>query len=266
VLSTRLVKPPPDKCVTRIYPLKRQAESFNAAKMKGLKGEEHEFVHAFHTLKRLSDQEQAYLEKQLLNAPCEPRIVLKVGAVVMQIVNSTPDGASFRKVNGSLGVVEDFDASTNNPIVRFSYGDLCEGKPYTWVTEDKRLSRSQIPLIIAWAVTAHKIQGASLDAAVMSLGSNVFEDNQAYVMLSRVKTLEGVFLSSFDPSVIRAHPDAVAYYKMLDNHNNSGQHSNINSEHSEQHSNNHAGHYVHYTINHSEHFVYYERRPDNRSN
>ena len=225
ILASRMisiVKPPPGSCFTRIYPLKRQAESFNAAKMKGLKGKEYEFLHSYSTLAKngLSSHERAYLEKQLANAPCEARLVLKVGAVVMQVVNCTPDGATRRKVNGSIGVVEAFDETSNNPVVRFHDKDLCEIKPYSWVSEDKKLSRSQLPLIIAWGVTAHKIQGASLDAAVMSLGSNIFEDNQAYVMLSRVKTLEGVFLSSFDPSVVRAHPDAVAYYKMLEQHFN----------------------------------------------
>ena len=225
ILASRMlsiVKPPPGSCFTRIYPLKRQAESFNAAKMKGLKGKEYEFLHSYSTLAKngLSSQERTYLEKQLANAPCEARLVLKVGAVVMQVVNCTPDGATRRKVNGSIGVVEAFDETSNNPVVRFHDKDLCEIKPYSWVSEDKKLSRSQLPLIIAWGVTAHKIQGASLDAAVMSLGSNIFEDNQAYVMLSRVKTLEGVFLSSFDPSVVRAHPDAVAYYKMLEQHFN----------------------------------------------
>lgn len=225
ILASRMlsiVKPPSGSCFTRIYPLKRQAESFNAAKMKGLKGQEYEFLHSYSTLAKngLSSQERAYLEKQLANAPCEARLVLKVGAVVMQVVNCTPDGATRRKVNGSIGVVEAFDETSNNPVVRFHDKDLCEIKPYSWVSEDKKLSRSQLPLIIAWGVTAHKIQGASLDAAVMSLGSNIFEDNQVYVMLSRVKTLEGVFLSSFDPSVVRAHPDAVAYYKMLEQHFN----------------------------------------------
>ena len=56
------------------------------------------------------------------------------------------------------------------------------------------MERTQLPLIPCWASTIYKVQGLSLDAAVIDLGPKVFEDGMAYVALSRVRTLEGVAL------------------------------------------------------------------------
>ena len=56
------------------------------------------------------------------------------------------------------------------------------------------LQRVQLPLLPCWAATIHKVQGLSLDAAVIDLGSQVFEEGIAYVALSRVRTLHGVAL------------------------------------------------------------------------
>ena len=52
----------------------------------------------------------------------------------------------------------------------------------------------QLPLLPSWAATIHKVQGLSLDAAVIDLGSQVFEEGMAYVALSRVRTMDGVAL------------------------------------------------------------------------
>ena len=67
------------------------------------------------------------------------------------------------------------------------------------------LQRTQMPLILCWAATVHKVQGLSLDAAVMDLGTNVFEPGMAYVALSRVRTLNGVALLNFQPRKITAN-------------------------------------------------------------
>ena len=62
-----------------------------------------------------------------------------------------------------------------------------------------------MPLILCWAATVHKVQGLSLDAAVMDLGTNVFGPGMAYVALSRVRTLNGVALLNFQPRKITAN-------------------------------------------------------------
>lgn len=74
--------------------------------------------------------------------------------------------------------------------------------------------RTQVPLRLAWATSVHKQQGCTLDHANVDL-SNAFECGQVYVALSRVKTLEGLSLTSFDHRRIKAHPECLAFYKSL---------------------------------------------------
>ena len=62
--------------------------------------------------------------------------------------------------------------------------------------------RSQFPLILAFAVTIHKCQGLSLDNAIIDLSDEVFNAGIAYVALSRVRTLSGLYLTSFDPKAL----------------------------------------------------------------
>ena len=71
--------------------------------------------------------------------------------------------------------------------------------------EGTLLQRTQIPLILCWAATVHKVQGLSLDAAVIDLGVNVFEPGMAYVALSRVRTLGGLALLNFEPLKVKAN-------------------------------------------------------------
>ena len=66
------------------------------------------------------------------------------------------------------------------------------------------LQRTQLPLVPCWAATIHKVQGLSLDTAVIDLGPSMFEDGMAYVALSRVRTLDGVALLDLVASKIKA--------------------------------------------------------------
>jgi len=74
---------------------------------------------------------------------------------------------------------------------------------------------AQIPLCLAWALTIHKIQGATLDSAEMDLGNSVFEFGQTYVALSRIKSLIGLYLSAFEPAKIRANPVVKEFYDKI---------------------------------------------------
>ncbi len=81
--------------------------------------------------------------------------------------------------------------------------------------QDKVILRAyQIPLRVAYAISIHKSQGCSLDYAQIDL-SNIFEYGQAYVALSRVKSLRGLSISAIDYNCIQADPVAVAYYETL---------------------------------------------------
>jgi ATP-dependent exoDNAse (exonuclease V) alpha subunit len=80
---------------------------------------------------------------------------------------------------------------------------------------EESVSRSQIPLVLAWAVTTHKIQGATLDCALIDIGDDVFEYGQAYVALSRVKSLDSLYVHNLVPSCVRAHPLVKEFYKSV---------------------------------------------------
>jgi hypothetical protein len=74
---------------------------------------------------------------------------------------------------------------------------------------------SQVPLILAWALTIHKSQGATMDAAEIDVGSGIFECGQTYVALSRVKSLDGLYLTSFDAQKIRINKKVKDFYESL---------------------------------------------------
>ena len=131
-------------------------------------------------------------------------LLLKKGAVVMCTKNNQKE----HFVNGTLGIVEEFDSISGNPIIKTRNGKKIEISPMEWVVEENgkvKAMISQIPLRLAWAVTIHKSQGMSMDAAVMDL-SNVFEYGQGYVALSRVRRLSGLYLLGINHQALKVHP------------------------------------------------------------
>ena len=114
-------------------------------------------------------------------------------------------------------IIENFNENLQ-PIVRFNNGILIQIPVYNWESElVPKLSVNQIPLILAWAMSIHKCQGQTLDAVELDIGSNIFECGQTYVAMSRVKSLDGLYLSAFDETKIRSHPKVKQFYEMYNN-------------------------------------------------
>ncbi|MEX1112348.1 MAG: PIF1 family DEAD/DEAH box helicase [Candidatus Andersenbacteria bacterium] len=149
------------------------------------------------------------LVEQLQRGCLSPeRLALKKGAVVMFTKNS-PKSAF---VNGTLGTVVDFHEDTRLPIVEVKSGRRIQTEPMEWVVEDngRALARIvQIPLRLAWAITVHKSQGMSLDAAFVDL-RQAFVEGQGYVALSRVRSLAGLFLAGYNSQALAVHPEVLA--------------------------------------------------------
>ena len=122
------------------------------------------------------------------------------------------DPARRRFVNGTIGVVEGFSKESREPIVKTNTGRAILAEPMEWSLMDggRALARlTQVPLRLAWAITVHKSQGMSLDAAHMNL-ADTFEYGQGYVALSRVRTLEGLSLAGLNDRALEVHPDVSA--------------------------------------------------------
>jgi len=133
------------------------------------------------------------------------KLELKVGAVVMCTKNNPKVGF----VNGTLGIVTDFEEFSGQPIIKTRNGRLITIAPMDWIVEENgkiRAQITQIPLRLAWAMTVHKSQGMSMDAAVVDL-SQVFEFGQGYVALSRVRRLSGLYLLGINEHALKVHPE-----------------------------------------------------------
>lgn len=130
---------------------------------------------------------------------------LKVGAIVMCTKNNQKE----HYVNGTLGRVIGFEEFSGYPIVKTKNAREVIIGPMDWVVEENgkiRAQITQIPLRLAWAITVHKSQGMSLDAAVMDL-SQVFEFGQGYVALSRVRRLSGLYLLGINEKALKVSPE-----------------------------------------------------------
>lgn len=161
---------------------------------------------AFKQYVQMFDRESTY----------EPELILAEGAQVMLLTNLDIDK---KLVNGSRGVIVGFkDDIVHTPIVEFLCGLTMPIPSAVWELEDyPHIFRSQIPLKLAYAVTTHKSQGATLDCALIDIGSNIFEFGQAYVALSRVRSLESLYIHDFEPEAIFAHPRVIEFYKKIKN-------------------------------------------------
>jgi ATP-dependent DNA helicase PIF1 len=101
-------------------------------------------------------------------------------------------------------------------VVQFNNGSKRTIAYHNWISENvPSVGVKQIPLIHAWAITIHKAQGVSLDLAQIDAGSNIFECGQTYVALSRIKSMEGLYLTAFDPQKIKVNKKVQDFYTNL---------------------------------------------------
>jgi ATP-dependent exoDNAse (exonuclease V) alpha subunit len=85
-----------------------------------------------------------------------------------------------------------------------------------FTTNGVQYKRFQLPILNAFALTVHKVQGLSLPSVTVALTKSMFADGQGYVGLSRATTSEQLFITQLDFNAIRADPDAIAEYRRLE--------------------------------------------------
>jgi len=213
---------------TKLFPTKNKVEYINNSKMNALDGEEKEY-----TIKQVLDLEMTAEEKRIRaqytkediqteldflsgNLICDKNIKLKIGSQVMCVVNIPSTTNDEMICNGSQGIIIKFCPTTNFPIVKYNNGFEMIMSRHIWLSENiPGVGVSQVPLILAWALTIHKSQGATLDTAEIDVGSGIFECGQTYVALSRVKSLNGLYLTSFDVDKIKINRKVKEYYDAL---------------------------------------------------
>lgn len=194
VLATRVGVPAPDN-IPYLYTHNVDVDRLNQEKLSALPGHGHVYeMRTKGSKKNIEILKRGVLAQEIL--------VLKKGASVMFIKNH-PLGLY---VNGTLGVVE--DTSHGGPIIRTHNGVRVEAEPESWKLvhgENTHAEVIQVPLRLAWAVTIHKSQGMTLDAARMDL-TKTFVEGQGYVALSRVRALSGLYLDGVNNAVFMRHP------------------------------------------------------------
>jgi ATP-dependent exoDNAse (exonuclease V) alpha subunit len=154
------------------------------------------------------------------NCPVPEKLELKIGAQVMLLKNID---ANNGLVNGSIGKILKY--LPDGVLVKFKH---CEAiiPEQTWELKEQVkgfgnkttlkvvASRTQIPLRIAYAITVHKSQGATLDRAIIDV-SEAFADGQIYVALSRVRDLDSLSVTHFSPARIKVNKECLDYYQNL---------------------------------------------------
>ena len=212
---------------TKLFPTRNKVDYINVSEMNKLNGEEYEYKVKYHHDLEMSANEKitriGYTKEQIHtellylqgNLRCDETIKLKIGAQVMCIVNIQLDNGDII-CNGAQGIVIDINKQ-GLPIVRYKNGYQMTMSYHVWASElIPGIGVSQVPLILAWALTIHKAQGSTLDIAEVDAGSGIFECGQTYVALSRVKSLEGLYLSSFDAKRVRINKKVQEFYEVLE--------------------------------------------------
>ncbi|MEX6429222.1 MULTISPECIES: HRDC domain-containing protein [Ferrimicrobium] len=181
---------------TRLYSHNVDVDAMNARRLADIASAPHTYAMELRGPRALVEP----LQRGVL-APQE--LILKVGAEVMFVANDQ----NQRYANGTLGRVVDLSGAW--PVVQLTSSQRkIPVEPHSWVVEEDGVNKAeirQVPLRLAWAITVHKSQGMSLDAAEIDL-SRSFTPGMGYVALSRLRSLNGLYLKGLNAMALQLHP------------------------------------------------------------
>ena len=203
-------RPSPEEGIITLATTNARVNAINTARLEKLEG------------KTLTAEAEVSGEFGANMFPAEEALALKVGAQVMFLRNDSDQ----RWVNGTIGHVTRISDTVFVDIA----GTEVEVHPATWERYKYTYSQSndelkrdvvaeftQFPLRLAWAVTIHKSQGQTYERALIDMGARAFAPGQTYVALSRITTLDGLFLSrGLRPSDIIVDPDVERFMAPID--------------------------------------------------
>jgi ATP-dependent DNA helicase PIF1 len=195
-----------DEDVPRLYTHNVDVDRLNQEKLEQLPGGAKRYV--------MNGTGAPPLIEALKRGCLSPELLtLKEGAVVMGTKNIPALGIA----NGTLGTVVSFERGTDYPVIETHDGRLITVAPVEWAVEEGGKARAkiaQVPLRLAWAITVHKSQGMSMDAAAIDL-SRAFEYGQGYVALSRVRSLAGLHILGWSEQALIVHPLVVTHDELF---------------------------------------------------
>jgi ATP-dependent DNA helicase PIF1 len=219
--------------ISKLFPIRSRVDYINQVMFDKLEGEEYQYnidkqydcgvylesgvVIEPSTLEecdKMTATEKEYEMNSLLStAQCSEELKLKIGALVMCTANVDIEHGIC---NGSQGIIVELIGIDKIPKIRFTNGIVMTMTRHHWQsTEYPCIVIKQYPLQLAWALTIHKIQGATLNMAQIDVGNSIFEYGQTYVAMSRVKSLDGLYLGDFNPNKIKANPKVLHFYKQI---------------------------------------------------
>lgn len=210
----------------KLFPIRSRVDMINKLEYGRVQGVEYTFkserVYESIELKSQVKLRMKYSEKEVnflidyvkTNMNAVDILKLKVGVQVMCVVNLDLDAGIC---NGSQGIVLSVDIPLKIVKVQFNNGVIKDITQYFFKSEElESVGILQIPLIICYALTIHKAQGCTLDTAELDLGEKIFENGQIYVALSRVKSIDGVYIKAFDPKRVSANSKVIDFYSLFE--------------------------------------------------
>jgi ATP-dependent DNA helicase PIF1 len=203
---------------TTLYSNNKDVDIINTLELSKLQGTEHVFdadikVIPVRDLHPELGKELFRMSMEVhKHAPAPPELHLKLGAQVMLRFNLDPSPPCYL-ANGSRGVVIGFSGEHNYPVVQFTSGSIRTIIPklFEFNNHMGAIHYTQIPLSLAWALTVHKSQGCTLDAARIST-TTMFANGQMYVALSRMRSLDGLTLLDYSPGCVLTSDKVLAMF------------------------------------------------------
>src|SRR3990167_10238125 len=206
-LRTRYKKEPQGATkATKLYSRNINVDAINDGELANIPGQEKIF-------KMKTDGFNILVEGLKKSCLALEHLKLKIGAEVMFIKNDIYG----QYVNGTRCVVDSFDKDEGWPVVKTFSNEIIIARPESWNYEENGIVRAtitQVPLRLAWAITIHKSQGMTLDAAEIDLG-DAFEPGMGYVALSRVRSLHGLKLMNLNEMALTVHSKILQHDKIF---------------------------------------------------
>lgn len=205
--------------ILHIFATNIEADNYNNQKFRSLDAQESEFyaIDGIYKDNSLVEKATNLWEENILKrieqvCNAENKLSLKIGARVMLLINLDFENGL---INGSCGNVLDIQNDFISICFDNGVTSKIEKHDFEFYNKDVLIAvRKQFPLRLAYGITIHKSQGMSLDKLAVDC-SRIFEEGQAYVAISRIKTLEGLYLYNFTPKKVMVDGKVVEFYQNL---------------------------------------------------